>query len=138
MSSVLYQWKWLAAIWPSFKYKSLYSYYKAKCSSWIRTMQLSQSYFSCLEVIKLYVQIIYILHVGNLFLPYVESIFIFSNIKESQFLHFYNIYMLYVHDRTAIYFEWKGSWLDSTIIYLMSIISMPLSFFFQMYVFRNV
>lgn len=68
-------------------------------------MQLSQSYFSCLEVIKLYVQIIYILHVGNLFLPYVESIFIFSNIKESQFLHFYNIYMLYVHDRTAIYFE---------------------------------
>lgn len=68
-------------------------------------MQLSQSYSSCLEVIKLYVQIIYILHVGNLFLPYVESIFIFSNINESQFLHFYNVYMLYVHDRTAIYFE---------------------------------
>lgn len=114
----------------SFKYKSLYSYYKAKCSSWIRTMQLSQSYSSCLEVIKLYVQIIYILHVGNLFLPYVESIFIFSNINESQFLHFYNVYMLYVHDRTAIYFEWKWSWLDSTIIYIMSIIFMPLSFFF--------
>lgn len=39
--------------------------------------------------------------------------------------------MPYVYAITAIYFEWKGSWLPSAIITIISIIFMPLSFYFK-------